>query len=67
MLVQVMDEADRILNDDFEKQVDKLLRVLPRERNTFLFSATMTQKVVGGAVCNGQIVQIMRSWETNAD
>lgn len=41
----VMDEADRILNMDFEVEVDKILRVIPRERRTFLFSATMTKKV----------------------
>ncbi|XP_046734782.1 probable ATP-dependent RNA helicase DDX47 [Diprion similis] len=41
----VMDEADRILNMDFEVEVDKILRVIPRERRTLLFSATMTKKV----------------------
>lgn len=41
----VMDEADRILNMDFEQEVDKILKVIPRERNTLLFSATMTKKV----------------------
>ncbi|XP_033153481.1 probable ATP-dependent RNA helicase DDX47 isoform X2 [Drosophila mauritiana] len=41
----VMDEADRILNMDFEVELDKILKVLPRERRTFLFSATMTKKV----------------------
>lgn len=41
----VMDEADRILNMDFEEEVDKILKVIPRERRTFLFSATMTKKV----------------------
>ncbi|BFZ17862.1 hypothetical protein BsWGS_20901 [Bradybaena similaris] len=41
----VMDEADRILNMDFEQEVDKILKVIPRERRTFLFSATMTKKV----------------------
>lgn len=40
-----MDEADRILNMDFETEVDKILKVIPRERRTFLFSATMTKKV----------------------
>lgn len=40
-----MDEADRILNMDFEVEVDKILRVIPRERRTYLFSATMTKKV----------------------
>lgn len=42
---KVMDEADRILNMDFEVEVDKILRAIPRERRTLLFSATMTKKV----------------------
>ncbi|XP_013385953.1 probable ATP-dependent RNA helicase DDX47 isoform X2 [Lingula anatina] len=41
----VMDEADRILNMDFEQEVDKILKVIPRERTTYLYSATMTKKV----------------------
>eukprot|EP01117_Protostelium_nocturnum_P020370 TRINITY_DN9122_c0_g1_i1.p1 TRINITY_DN9122_c0_g1~~TRINITY_DN9122_c0_g1_i1.p1 ORF type:complete len:516 (-),score=234.42 TRINITY_DN9122_c0_g1_i1:55-1473(-) len=41
----VMDEADRLLNMDFEEEINKLLTLLPRERRTFLFSATMTGKV----------------------
>ncbi|CAH1108497.1 unnamed protein product [Psylliodes chrysocephalus] len=41
----VMDEADRILNMDFEVEVDKILKVIPRDRRTYLFSATMTKKV----------------------
>ncbi|KAL5018152.1 hypothetical protein ScPMuIL_003874 [Solemya velum] len=41
----VMDEADRILNMDFEQEVNKILKVIPRERRTYLYSATMTQKV----------------------
>ena len=28
----VMDEADRILNMDFEQEMDKILRAIPRER-----------------------------------
>jgi ATP-dependent RNA helicase DDX47/RRP3 len=45
LLVQVMDEADRILNMDFEVELDKILRVIPEERRTYMFSATMTKKV----------------------
>lgn len=41
----VLDEADRILNMDFEKEIDKVLEQVPRDRRTFLFSATMTKKV----------------------
>jgi len=41
----VMDEADRILNQDFEVEVNKILRCIPSERRSMLFSATMTKKV----------------------
>ncbi|XP_010557163.1 PREDICTED: DEAD-box ATP-dependent RNA helicase 10 isoform X1 [Tarenaya hassleriana] len=41
----VLDEADRLLNEDFEKSLDMILEEIPRERKTFLFSATMTKKV----------------------
>lgn len=41
----VMDEADRILSMDFEKEVQKILGVIPAQRTTFMFSATMTEKV----------------------
>ncbi|KAH7726349.1 ATP-dependent RNA helicase DDX47 [Aphelenchoides avenae] len=41
----VLDEADRILNMDFEVELEKIIRVIPKERHTFLFSATMTKKV----------------------
>mmetsp|Transcript_12012 Transcript_12012/g.36617 ORF Transcript_12012/g.36617 Transcript_12012/m.36617 type:complete len:448 (-) Transcript_12012:894-2237(-) len=41
----VLDEADRLLNMDFEKELDKIVSVLPRDRRSFLFSATMTSKV----------------------
>lgn len=41
----VMDEADRILNMDFEVELEKILKAAPKTRRTFLFSATMTQKV----------------------
>ena len=41
----VMDEADRLLSMDFEEAINKILQVIPKERRTFLFSATMTSKV----------------------
>lgn len=41
----MLDEADRLLHEDFEKELDAILQVLPKERQTFLFSATMTSKV----------------------
>ena len=41
----VLDEADRMLSMDFEQDLNKIVEALPRERITYLFSATMTQKV----------------------
>ena len=41
----VLDEADKLLNMDFEKELDIILGACPKERNTYLFSATMTSKV----------------------
>ena len=41
----VLDEADRMLSLDFEEEINKILAVIPRERRTLLFSATMTSKV----------------------
>lgn len=41
----VMDEADRLLDMDFGPILDKILKILPKERRTMLFSATMSNKV----------------------
>ncbi|CAK7224016.1 ribosomal RNA processing protein [Sporothrix curviconia] len=41
----VIDEADRLLDFDFGPIFEKILRFLPRERRTMLFSATMSSKV----------------------
>jgi len=40
-----MDEADRLLDMDFGPEIDQILKVIPQERTTYLFSATMTTKV----------------------
>lgn len=41
----IMDEADRLLDLDFGAIIDKILKVLPRERRTYLFSATISSKL----------------------
>jgi ATP-dependent RNA helicase DDX47/RRP3 len=41
----VFDEADRLLNMEFEKEINQILEIAPKERTTFLFSATMTSQV----------------------
>ncbi|XP_014238033.2 probable ATP-dependent RNA helicase pitchoune [Trichogramma pretiosum] len=40
----VLDEADRILDIGFEEDVKQIIRLLPKERQTMLFSATKTEK-----------------------
>ncbi|KAJ7188333.1 P-loop containing nucleoside triphosphate hydrolase protein [Mycena filopes] len=41
----VLDEADRLLDMDFGPVIDRILKLVPTERTTYLFSATMTSKV----------------------
>lgn len=41
----VIDEADRILEVGFEEEMRQIMKLLPRERQTALFSATQTTKV----------------------
>ncbi len=43
--LKVLDEADRLLNMEFSEAIDKILKLMPRERTTYLYSATMTTKV----------------------
>ncbi|XP_046967180.1 probable ATP-dependent RNA helicase pitchoune [Vanessa cardui] len=40
----VIDEADRILEIGFEEEVKQIIRLLPKRRQTMLFSATQTKK-----------------------
>ncbi|KTW31515.1 hypothetical protein T552_00157 [Pneumocystis carinii B80] len=41
----VIDEADRILEEGFQEELDEIVRICPKSRQTILFSATMTDKV----------------------
>lgn len=41
----VLDEADEMLNMGFSESIDAILAGVPKERNTLLFSATMSKEI----------------------
>ena len=45
LLMLIIDEADAILKIGFEEEMSQILKILPTERQTALFSATQTKKV----------------------
>jgi ATP-dependent RNA helicase DeaD len=59
--VAVLDEADEMLNMGFLEDVEEILRRLPEQRQTFLFSATMEERVMQIAfnhMSNPKIVRV---------
>lgn len=44
--VLVLDEADQLLDMGFRKSLDGIIKVLPQQRQTLLFSATVPNEVL---------------------
>ncbi len=64
--IAVLDEADEMLNMGFLEDVEKILRIVPEDRQTFLFSATMEDKVMQIAFNHMQNPKIFRVKESEA-
>lgn len=45
LLMLAVDEADRVLDNGFEEDLREIVTLLPKKRQTFLFSATQTTRV----------------------
>ncbi|KAF2357758.1 DEAD/DEAH box helicase domain [Trinorchestia longiramus] len=63
----VFDEADRILGVDLEEHMNDIIRVLPKDRRTMLFSATMNnsaQKLERASLVNPVRVKVNEAFQT---
>ncbi|MDB9701546.1 DEAD/DEAH box helicase [Salibacteraceae bacterium] len=65
----ILDEADKMLNMGFQKEVDQILALLPAKRQNLLFSATLNEEItkVRDLILNDPIVVKIEPKEDNID
>ncbi|MFN3783799.1 MAG: DEAD/DEAH box helicase [Spirosomataceae bacterium] len=66
----VLDEADEMLNMGFREDIEKILTFAPEERQTVLFSATMSKEILSITKKfqkNPEIVKVTRNEITNVN
>lgn len=65
----VLDEADKMLNLGFKEEMTEILRMLPKQRQNLLFSATLSDKVkeINQLVLNKPIILNIKPVEANMD
>ncbi|KAJ5077825.1 hypothetical protein M0811_05515 [Anaeramoeba ignava] len=65
--VLVLDEADKLLNMDFQESLTKILKMIPKNRKTYLYSATMTssvEKLQRASLINPVKVEVCEKYST---